>query len=351
MDIELSEVRESIATVLDEQCPSLAVHGFIDGRNTLDATLQQLASELGWLAIALPEDHGGIGLGAAGLAVLNFELGRAAAPGAFLATSVVLEVLARSDASNDAAVRRIIADAAAGTTTLALSAKLEAPAGDKPVWLLGEANAAAALIVGEGDDLLLIDLAGADPQPVQMWDETRSMVSASTSGASVIATLAGARPLGEALFAIALAADSAGIARGTLDRTIAYMKDREQFGRPIGSFQALKHRIADHDVNAIAANELLWQAVESWGSDKPGAYLWAVMAKVNVTDAAAKVAGDCVQLHGGVGFTREYDPHLYLKRVRLNEMMLAANTVLRDRAERAFGEALRNGDDVLEIVG
>lgn len=350
MDVVVAEVRASIATVLEEKCSSLAVHGFIDGRNTLDATLQQFASELGWLAIALPEEHGGIGLGAAGLAILNFELGRASAPGAFLPTSVVLEVLARSNVANEPAVAQLVSEAVAGNATLAIAATLQAPRDDASMWLLGERNAAAALIAGADDDLLLIDIADANPQEITMWDETRSMISVVPSEGQPILTLAGAKPLCEALFAIALAADSAGIARGTLDRTIVYMKEREQFGRAIGSFQALKHRVADHDVNAIAANELLWQAVEHLDGNEPGGYLWSIMAKTNGTEAAAKVAGDCVQLHGGVGFTREYDPHLYLKRARLNEMMLAPNTALRDRAEQAFGQTLRDGHDVLEIV-
>lgn len=350
MDLELREVQDSIAAVLDEECPNLAVHGFIDGRDALDTRLQQLAGELGWLAIALPEDHGGLGLGSAGLAILNYELGRAAAPGGFLATSVVLQAIALSDAAREPAVAEIIANVVGGMTTLALAADLDAPKGDGPVWLLGEPDAAAALIAGTGDDLVLIGLADAAPEKVTIWDETRTMIAIAPSAANRIATLPGARPMLEAVYALALAADSAGIARGVLDRTVVYMKEREQFGRPIGSFQALKHRAADHQVNAIAARQLVWQAVDQMDANAPGARMWSAMAKANVTDAAARVAGDCVQLHGGVGFTREYDPHLYMKRVRLNEMLLARNTVLRDRAEQAFGAALRDGHDVLEIA-
>lgn len=350
MDLELREVQESVAAVLDEECPSLAVHGYIDGRDALDTRLQQLAGELGWLAIALPEEHGGLGLGAAGLAILNYELGRAAAPGAFLATSVVLQAIALSDAAREPAVETIIADAVGGKATLALAAKLEAPKGDAPVWLLGEADAAAALMAGEGDDLFLVDLAGAATDKVTMWDETRSMIALAPSAGKRIAKLTGARPMLEAFYALALAADSAGIARGVLDRTVVYMKEREQFGRPIGSFQALKHRAADHQVNAIAALQLVWQAVDQLDANAAGARMWPAMAKANVTEAAARIAGDCVQLHGGVGFTREYDPHLYMKRGRLNEMLLADNPQLRDRAELAFGAALRDGHDVLEIA-
>lgn len=350
MDAELAEIRGSIATVLEEQCSSLALHAFIDGRDALDERLLRLSAELGWLAVSLPEAQGGFGLGAAGLAILHGELGRVAAPGAFLATSIAVETLARSSAAEDAGVSALIAEVIGGGATLAVAAKPDQSAADGQLWLLGAEGAAAALVAGSGDDLLLIDLAGAAISRMQIWDATRSMLTIAPSGCRTIATLAGARPLFDALFAIALAADSAGAARGILDRTIGYMKEREQFGRPIGSFQALKHRAADHLVHTIVADRMVWQAVDHFGGDTPAARLWPMLAKANVTDAAVRVAGDCVQLHGGVGYTMEYDPHVYLKRVRLNEMMLASNALLRDRAEQAFGEAVMGGDDVLEIA-
>lgn len=336
--------------MLDAECPSLAVHAFIDGKDALDARLGQIATDLGWLLLALPEAQGGLGLGAAGLAILHYELGRAVAPGALLATSVALEVLARSSAADEPAVADLIAGASTGTATLAVAAKIRQRTAGAPIWLLGEPAAAAALVVGEGDDLILLDLQDATLAQVRMWDETRAMVTLADGQGSPIATLTGAKPLLESVLAIALAADSAGAARGTLDRTIAYMKEREQFGRPIGSFQALKHRVADHHVNAIGAGELVWQAAEQFDAGAPGSRLWSLLAKANASEAAAKIAGDCVQLHGGVGFTREYDPHLFLKRIRLNEMLIAPNGVLRDAAERAFADALRDGHDVLEIA-
>lgn len=349
MDVELAEVQDSIATVLAEECQSLAVHGFIDGRDPLDQRLLRLAAELGWLAIAIPEEQGGLGLGAAGLAMLHFELGRAAAPGPLLETSIALEVIARSEAARDERIARLLADVLAGTKTLAIAAEPARAAGERLV-LLGSRDAAAAVVAGDNDDLVLVDLSSAGAESIAIWDETRSLVAIDPARAPALADLAGARPLFEALFAIALAADSAGAARGTLDRTVAYMKEREQFGRPIGSFQALKHRAADHLVAAIAAEQLVWQAVDNAARADCGTVVWAAMAKANGTDAAVRIAGDCVQLHGGVGFTREYDPQLFLKRVRLNETLLAPNGELRDRAERAFGEALRSEQDVLEIA-
>lgn len=349
MDDMLAELRESIASVLAEECPGLAVHKFIDGHDALDERLAGLATELGWLAISLPEAAGGVGLGAAGLAVLNLELGRVAAPGACLATTVVLDTLAHSPAAQDEAISALIGDVLSGVATVALASRLEAARGESAM-LLGDGSAKAALIAGAGDDLMLVDLAGVSVQRTLIWDETRNMVRAELAGARTIATLEGMKPRAEATYAIALAADSVGAASGILDRTVAFMKEREQFGRAIGSFQALKHRVADHLVNVVSAEQLVWQAVEQVDSGGAGATLWAALAKANVTDVAARVCGDCVQLHGGVGFTREYDPHVFLKRVRLNEMLLAPNGTLRDRAEKAFDAALQSGHDVLEIA-
>ncbi len=350
MDLELAEVRESIAIVLEEQCTSLAIHAYVDGHNRLNAELQRQAAELGWLAIALPEEQGGIGLGAAGMAILHLELGRACAPGAFLATSVALEILARSPVADDEGVAKLIADVIGGTATLAVEARVGASLAGGSTWLLGEASAAAALIAGEGEDLVLVGIADDAIEQVSIWDETRSMISTDLSAAAPIITLVGMRPLFEGLFALALAADSAGAARGVLDRTVAYMKEREQFGRAIAAFQALKHRAADHAVHAIICEHLVWQAVENLEGNGPESRLWPLMAKANVTEKASKISTDCVQLHGGVGYTREYDPHLFLKRIRLNEAMLAANTALRDRADVALAEAVRNGADVLEVA-
>lgn len=343
----LAEVRESIATVLDEQSDSLAVHAHIDGKLDLSERVRELARDLGWLAISLPEENDGIGLGAQGLALLNYELGRAAAPGALLASSVAVETLARSDAD----CVDLIGDVVAGTATLALAATPGRPQRDGMVWLLGDPSARAALIAGEGDDVALATFDAAQASKLDLWDETQAVFAVPASALSVTQTLPGMRKMLTALYAVAVAADSAGAARGTLDRTVRYMKEREQFGRPIGSFQALKHRAADHHVNAKSADELVWQAAEAIDAGDPGALLWATMAKANATEAAAQVAGDCVQLHGGVGFTREYDPHLYMKRIRFDAMLIAPNGALRDEAERELRAVLATGHDVLEIVG
>ena len=349
-EAEIAAIGESIELVLGDLCGSLAVHGFIDGHSDLDRTLWRQAGQLGWLALSLPEEKGGIGMGARGAALLHSALGQAVAPGPFMATAVATEVLA---ASAQAESSHLVASALAGDISLAIAAHLPADgvANQTDLMLLGNADAAAALVPGDDGAMLLFAMDQIDVQPIKIWDETRSMLRASTPVAAPVEVLAGARPAFERAFALAIAADSAGIAQGIFDRTIAYMKEREQFGRAIGSFQALKHRAANLSLKAIAAQQMVAQAASHVDAGLDGADIWCAIAKAEVTEIATFVAGDSVQLHGGVGFTREYDPHLYLKRARLNEMLLARNPLLRDRAADALARTTAQGLAIMEIAG
>jgi alkylation response protein AidB-like acyl-CoA dehydrogenase len=149
---------------------------------------------------------------------------------------------------------------------------------------------------------------------------------------------------------IGVSALAVGCAQRGLDMTVGYAKERVQFGRPIGSFQALKHRMADIFKAIDSADHLVDQAAASAAQGGAMAALWAMQAKASATDIAAFVTGDCVQLHGGVGFTWEYDPHIYLKRARMNEMLLGANGALRDRALVELKRAVLDGIDVMELA-
>ncbi len=149
--------------------------------------------------------------------------------------------------------------------------------------------------------------------------------------------------------ALATAADSRGGARSITERTIAYMKTREQFGQPIAGFQALKHRAADLATKLAVMDEMVAHAVHRTAADEPDADIWASLAKAEVTEAFVFVATDCVQLHGGVGFTWDYDPQMFLKRARLNEVLIMANPALRDRAAAGLAAATRAGHSALEL--
>jgi alkylation response protein AidB-like acyl-CoA dehydrogenase len=149
--------------------------------------------------------------------------------------------------------------------------------------------------------------------------------------------------------ALASAADSCGAARSVTERTIAYMKTREQFGQPIAGFQALKHRAADLATRLAVMDEMVAHAVHRTAMGEPDADIWASLAKAEATESFVFIATDCVQLHGGVGFTWDYDPQFFLKRARLNEVLVMANPALRDRAASGLAAMTRAGQSALEL--
>jgi alkylation response protein AidB-like acyl-CoA dehydrogenase len=182
-----------------------------------------------------------------------------------------------------------------------------------------------------------------------MWDRTREVVDIRLRNAKPAAILEDREGVSGTLIramALATAADSCGAARSVTERTIAYMKTREQFGQPIAGFQALKHRAADLATKLAVMDEMVAHAVHRTEAD---ADIWASLAKAEVTEAFVFITTDCVQLHGGVGFTWDYDPQIFLKRARLNEVLVMANPALRDRAAAGLAAATRAGRSALEL--
>jgi alkylation response protein AidB-like acyl-CoA dehydrogenase len=178
---------------------------------------------------------------------------------------------------------------------------------------------------------------GVSVKRYSITDSSRSMGAVTLSGVALadvtVLGLEDARKVEDELLRIAalvLAADAQGGGQAVLAVTIEYMKVREQFGRVIGSFQALKHRVADHKCALEAAAELIEHAA-GLDADAPGALLAALTAKQHITRISAEIARDCIQLHGGVGFTSDYVPHLYLKRGKLNEALFGTRSMLLDR--------------------
>jgi alkylation response protein AidB-like acyl-CoA dehydrogenase len=171
--------------------------------------------------------------------------------------------------------------------------------------------------------------------PVAITDVTRTLgtVALDRAPAGIDRFVPSSPEIDDAILrtaAVVIAADALGGGEAALAGTIEYMKVREQFGRLIGSFQALKHRVADHQAALVAARELVEHAAALPGDD-PKALLAALTAKQHVTRAVAEIARDCVQLHGGVGFTAEFFPHVYLKRAKLNEALFGTRAELLDR--------------------
>jgi alkylation response protein AidB-like acyl-CoA dehydrogenase len=351
----LTALREGVAGVLAEQSSSTAVHAFVDGKRALDRDLWSHAASLGWLGFGIPEQYGGVGLGVSGLAILHAELGRQAAPGPYIPTLSAAQAII--DAGTESVRQAWLPRIAAGDISAAVPA---APATAALAWsgatvsgtirCLGAPDAAFVLAQA-GNAWVIVELAGAEVTAAPMWDRTRDVIDIRIQHAKPAAVLEDAAATGAALLramALAVAADSSGAARSITERTIAYMKSREQFGQPIAGFQALKHRAADLATKAAVIDEMVAHAVDR--SDEPDADLWALLAKAEVTDACTVIATDCVQLHGGVGFTWDFDPHIFLKRARLNEVLVMSNPALRDRAAATLASITRAGRSALELA-
>jgi alkylation response protein AidB-like acyl-CoA dehydrogenase len=352
----LDALRESVAGVLAEQCDSTALHAFIDGKNALDKTLWAQAGQLGWLGLGIPEQFGGLGMGAQGLAILHGELGRQSAPGPYIATLSAAQAIVET--GGDVIRQTWLPRLASGEISAAVPATLDVHSLSRSgagvsgtLRCLGAID--AAFLLAPADDVWVIaDLARAEVTAAPMWDRTRDVIDVRLQDAIPAGILSDAAATRAALtraMALAVAADSAGGARAITERTIAYMKTREQFGQPIAGFQALKHRAADLATKLAVADEMVTHAVQRTVADAPDAELWATLAKSEVTEACVFVTTDCVQLHGGVGFTWEFDPHIFLKRARLNEVLIMANTTLRDQAAAALAAITASGRSALEL--
>jgi alkylation response protein AidB-like acyl-CoA dehydrogenase len=177
---------------------------------------------------------------------------------------------------------------------------------------------------------------GLTTEALPVADRTRSVVRLRCEAVEVpedhVLLGAGAVELGKILAdeaRILIANDAIGGADAILEKTVEYLKTRIQFGKPIGSFQALKHRCADHKIRIEAARLLVGRATAARTEERG---LWASLAKFAACDAYAALAADSVQLHGGIGFTWEHDAHLYLKRALLDQFLFGTSAEEQDRA-------------------
>ncbi|RQS44643.1 acyl-CoA dehydrogenase family protein [Burkholderia sp. Bp8990] len=360
MDLALTDeqamIRDAAADVLAERSASADVRRAIEqaaGRD--DALWAALAGELGWNALALPEAAGGMGLGAVEQTLLMEQLGRRVACVPYFSTAcLAATALAGCDTPGATGWLAKLAEGAC-SATLALPLELPAGAGQLPV-VAEEAAGGYALsgtieqvIDGARADLLMIParianegqaigvfaidvatVSGLSVTPLDTLDATRPIArvvldEARVSRDALFASGAAAAKLLErtAWFAaLALAAEQLGGAQQCLDLTLDYTGQRVQFGRAIASFQAVKHRCAQMMVLIESARSAVLGAAHAWdaeaGSGTPGAALRAdvAAAKAAANDAYVFCAQEAIQLHGGVGFTWEYDPHLYFKRAQ-----------------------------------
>lgn len=331
---------------------------------------RRIGQELGWPALLVPEEHGGLGLGPVELIALMEEMGAALLCAPFFA-SVCLGGTAIQNAGSAAQQAALLPGIASGATIATLahteangrwdSSGIEATAArDNAYFVLDGIK--TYVIDGASADLLVIaarcpgsrgdaglslfavpaDTPGIVRRALPTLDQTRRQAEIRLEKVRVPAEAllgeegAGAAPLARTLdlALVALAAEQVGGAQRCLDLSVEYAKQRVQFGRPIGSFQAIKHKCADRMVEIESARSVSYYAGAAAAAGDPELPVLASMAKAVCSEAYFRAAADAIQIHGGVGFTWEVDVHLYFKRAKSSETLLGDATVHRERIAR-----------------
>ena len=291
-----------------------------------------LAADLGCAGLPIPESSGGAGATWRETAVVMEELGRAAAPVPFLGSAV----LATAALPDDDDLLRELA-AGSKSAALALSRSVTARDGvlDGTVTSVIDAGTADVLLVPTAEGLFAVDATadGVTRTPVVSFDLTRPLTDVTFRAAH-------ARRVGDAdplvaraltVGAALLASEQLGIAEWCLTTTVEYVKTRRQFARPIGSYQAVKHRLADVWVQVTQARAVARYAADCLATDDPDLPVAAALAQSFCGPVAVKAAEECVQLHGGIGFTWEHPAHWYLKRARADAVLLGSASYHRAR--------------------
>jgi alkylation response protein AidB-like acyl-CoA dehydrogenase len=274
--------------------------------------------EAGWVGLEVPEEFGGAGATFSEVAVVCQAMGRAASANSYLGSAVLavgtLKALRPSDTRD-----RLLTELASGAVRIAVAL-------DSPEFAPDAEGADAILMIADGS----VALAKPTVTPQPVLDETRRLATVSADGVETAEVLAfGGDPetairdlLDRA--AVAVACDSLGLCEAMLSATVSYAKVRNQFGRPIGSFQAVKHACADMFVSIAVSRQLVGAAVDAIAAASPDAGVAAAMAKSYTCAAAVDIAGKAMQLHGGIGYTWESGIHVYLKRAALNRSLFGS---------------------------
>lgn len=298
MSEERELLRETVAALVDKHASPAAVRQAIESERGYDEALWKLLCEqVGAAALVVPEESGGAGGELADAAVVLEELAKALAPTPLLGTTLAELALLAADEPDTDAIEKLAEGASIGTVVFDADFVV---------------NGAVADVVIGADGMTLSRWATFTATPVDTMDLTRPLARLAPQDTSDI----GADPGLADTAAILVAAEQIGAATRCLDLTVDYTKDRVQFGRPIGSFQALKHRMADLYVAVQSARAVIDDAI---AEPSPTS---AAMARVAASEAFSKVAAEAVQMHGGIAITWEHDIQLYFKRAHASAQLL-----------------------------
>jgi alkylation response protein AidB-like acyl-CoA dehydrogenase len=294
-----------------------------------DAAWAEMA-ELGWAGIFVHEEHGGQGLGVVELMILMEELGYALAPTPFLGNAAAGLVL--QHAGTEEQKRRFLQGIAAGEERGAVGLLRNGEA-----RLVPDAEGAAVIVLlDENGGGTVVPAADAAVERIDTIDSTRRFSTVRADGGEPLAGDAG---FARAATCVALAAELTGVAQRTMEMAVDYAKERKQFGRPIGAYQAVSHRCAQMLLEVEGARSTTYYA--GWVADnEPDALpLAASMAKAYASDAGWRVSASSLQVHGGIGFTWEHDLHFFLKRAKTDAHLFGSAREHRDRVAELAGLA------------
>jgi len=377
MDFGFSEeqemLRKSARDFLAKESPMTYVRQMMDDdRGFRDDQWKKMA-ELGWMGLILPEEHGGAGLDFVDMVVVLEEMGRVVLPGPFFSTAI-LGGVALVDGGSAAQKQEFLPKLASGDLRVTLAQlepsgrwdadgiQLEAKPAAGGYRLSGtklfvpDAHTSDLLIVAgrapgskgtDGLSLFLVDAKapGVTTTLLKTMDQTRKLCEVALKDVAVPAE----RVLGKAgegwkrldrivdRGKVGLCAEMCGGAQKVLEMSVEYAKVREQFGRPIGSFQAIQHKCANMLVEVESSKSAAYYAAWAVANDVAEAPLAAAMAKAYCSDAYRHPAGEGIQIHGGIGFTWEHDMHIYFKRAKSSEV--------------TFGDATWNREIVAQLIG
>jgi len=368
---EQDELRDGVRAMLARECPISLVREVVEKGTAPDALWSQMV-ELGWPALTVPERAGGLGMGTVELAVVVEELGRVIAPGPFVPTVTQFAPVV-AEAGSREQQERFLGGIATGelTGTLALveesgsadTGHVTATATPENDSFVLEGSKETVIEASTADEIAVIArtpgtrgdagvgafvVARADVRldPIDALDPSRPLARVTLEGVRIgadrvlgapgPATAAAVRRAVE-LATTALAVETVGAAQAIFDMTLSYVKQREQFGAPIGSFQAIKHKFADMLVALERARATSYFAALTIAEDDDRRALATSTAKAAAGDCAALLAKEGIQIHGGIGYTWEHDMHLYVRRVKSSSLL--------------FGNAAQHRARVADLIG
>lgn len=323
---EQREIKSTARDFLASRFKPEKVRELAESESPYDDDLWRQMCELGWPGIAIAEEYGGLGLGAVELAILQEEAGYALAPSPMISNAYAgaLVQAGGSESQKQRWLPGIAAGEARGAAELTCD----------PEPIAGAAAGSVVLVLADGEGAKLVETADARLERLDLIDTTRAYYRVDADGGDPLpGEISQATDTGM----VAIAAEMVGIAQRALDISVAYAKERQQFDRPIGAYQAVSHRLAEMLWDVEEARSLTYYAAWAADASPESLPLAASMAKARASDAATKVTHDAIQTLGGIGFTWEHDMHFLLKRARVDARIMGSAGSHRERVATLVG--------------